>query len=138
MKCLDFFLLFLLGIQIISGVIPAKSSTGKDKSEISLLSLKISISMGFYILLLILEKLVPVIDIVLDTVLTVSVIWVDLDLYIDLTFSVLLIWGVSSVLLDACDFSVLLTVSIFFFYEIGGVMASSTTLGFVLLFLLTM
>ena len=44
----------------------------------------------------------------------------------------------ATVLLDACDFSFLLTVSIFFFSEIGGVMASFATLGLVLLFLSTM
>ena len=44
--------------------------------------------------------------------------------------SVLLVLGVSTVLLDACDFYVLLTVSIFFFSEIGGVMDSSTTFCF--------
>ena len=41
--------------------------------------------------------------------------------------SVLLLLGVFTVLLDACDFSVLLTVSILSFAEIGGVMASSST-----------
>ena len=40
---------------------------------------------------------------------------------------VLLLLGVYTVLLDACDFYVLLTVSNFFFSEIGGFMASSTT-----------
>ena len=51
--------------------------------------------------------------------------------------SVLLLLGISTVLLDACDFSVLLTASIFCFSEIRGVMASFTTLGFVLIFLST-
>ena len=60
---------------------------------------------------------------------SVSVILVDLDLSIDLTLSVLFLLGVSTVLLDACGFSVMLTVS-FFFPEIGGVMDSFTTLGF--------
>ena len=54
------------------------------------------------------------------TVFSVSVIWVNLYLYNDLTVSVLLLLGVSTVLLDACYFSVLLTFSVFFFVEIGG------------------
>ena len=45
--------------------------------------------------------------------------------------SVLLLLDVSDVLLDAGDFSVLLTVSIFLFAEIRGVMSSFTTLGFI-------
>ena len=60
------------------------------------------------------------------TVFSVSVFSVDFDLYNDLTLSDLLPLGVSTVLLDACDLSVLLTVSIFFF-EIGVVMAYFTT-----------
>ena len=100
-------LLFLRGIQRISGVIPAKSSPGKDKPERSLLSLTIYIYVSF--------KLFPEIDLDLSTVLTASVLRVDLDLYIDLTLSVLLLLGVSTVLFDGCDFSVFFTVSIFFF-----------------------
>ena len=60
---------------------------------------------------------------------SVSDILVDLDLSSDLTVLVLFLLGVSTVLLGCCDFSVLLTVSIFFFAEIGGVRASSATLG---------
>ena len=56
----------------------------------------------------------------------VSVLLVDPDLCNDLTVSVLLLLGVFTVSLEACDFSVLLTVSILFYFEIGGVMASST------------
>ena len=60
----------------------------------------------------------------------VSVLLVELDLTNYLIVSVLLLLGVSTVLLDACDLSVLLTVSSFFFSEIGGVMDSSTTFSF--------
>ena len=52
--------------------------------------------------------------------------------------SVLLLLGVSTVILDDCDFSLLLTVSIFFFSEIRGVMAYLTTIGYVFFFLSTM
>ena len=58
------FFIFLV-IQIISGVIPAKSYIGKDKPEGYLLSLTIYISMVL--------KFVPVINLDLSTVLTVSV-----------------------------------------------------------------
>ena len=69
----------------------------------------------------------------LSTVFSVSSLWVDLDLSNDFNLSYLLLLVVSTILLDARDFSVLLTMSIFFF-AIGGVMAYFTTLGFVLLF----
>ena len=91
-----FIILFWRGIQRISGVIPAKSSSCIEKQERYLLSLTISISVSFYILVLILDKFVPGTYLYLSTVLTVSLL------------------DVSTVLLDACDFSVLLTVSIFF------------------------
>ena len=52
--------------------------------------------------------------------------------------SVLLLLGVYTVLLDACDFYVLLTVLILFFSEIGGVMDSSTTFCFDFPYLSTM
>ena len=68
------FSLFLPGVLIISDVIDAKSSSCKEKLDISLLYLVISISVGFLILLLILDKLVPVIDLDLSPVLTVSVL----------------------------------------------------------------
>ena len=55
-----------------------------------------------------------------------------------LTVPVLFILGASTVLLDACYFSVLVTALILFFSEIGGVMASYTTLGFDLPSLSTM
>ena len=42
----------------------------------------------------------------------------------------LFLWEVGTVFLDVCDFSVLLTVSILFFSEIGEVMHSYTKLGF--------
>ena len=50
------FLLFLRLIQRVSGVILDKSYPGKDKSEEHLLSLLISTSVGFSILVVILEK----------------------------------------------------------------------------------
>ena len=66
---------FLLrGIQRISGVIPDKSSPFPDKPEGYLLSLKIYISVGFSILVLLLDRLVPVIYLDLSIVLTVSVL----------------------------------------------------------------
>ena len=95
------------------------------------MSLTIYIAVGFYILVLILDKLFLGIDLDLSTVFYVSVLLADLDLSIDLTLSVLLLLVVSTVILNAFDFSVLLTLSIFFFYEIGEVMASFTILGFV-------
>ena len=64
------------------------------------------------------------------TVSYVSVLLVDPYLSNDLTLSDLLLLDLSIFILDACDFSVLLTVSILFF-AMGGVMASFTTLGFV-------
>ena len=87
------------------------------KIETLKLSLQISISEGFSILVLLLDKLLLEIELYLFTVFTVSYllfILVDLYLFNDLTFSYLLLLGVSTVLLDACDFSVLLTASIFF------------------------
>ena len=92
-----------------------------------------SISGGFNILVLLLDKLVLEIDLYLFTmfnVFYVSDIWLDLDLSNDLTFSVLLLLGLSTVLLDACDFYVLLNMSIIFFV-IGGVMVFLTKIGFV-------
>ena len=80
--------------------------------------MQISISEGFYILVHLLDKLVLEIDFDLLTVLTVfcvSVLLVYLYLSNYLTFSDLLLLDVSTVLLDACDLYVLLTVSIFFF-----------------------
>ena len=61
-------------IRRISGVIPAKLSPCTEKSERYLLSLKISISVGFYIILLLTDELVFGIDLDLSIVLTVSVI----------------------------------------------------------------
>ena len=105
----------LSGIQRISGVTLDKISPCPDKTETLKLSLWISISEGFSILALLLDKLVLGKDLDLYTMFSVSVIWVDLNLYIDLTLSVLLLLGVSTVLLDACNLSILLTVSILFF-----------------------
>ena len=112
-----FFFLFLWCIQIVSIVTLDKPSPCPDKIETLKFSLKMSISEGSSILLLLLDKLVLGIDLNLFTVFSVSVIWVDLDLYIDLSVSVLLLLGVSTVLLDACDLYVLLTLSIFFFLK---------------------
>ena len=108
-----FFLLFLRGIQRISGVTLDEIYPCPGKTETLKLSLWISISKGFSILVLLLDKIFLITDLDLSTVLSVSVLWVDLDLSITLTFSVSLLLGVSTVLLDACDLSVLLTVSIF-------------------------
>ena len=85
-------------------------------------------------MVLLLDKLVLGIDLDLSNMFSVSVILVYLDLSIDLTLSVLLLLVVSIVLLDACDFYIFLTVSIFFFSKIRGVMASFTTVGFFSLF----
>ena len=54
----------------------------------------------------------------------------DLDLSNDLTVSVLFLFGVSTLLLQDCDFSVLLTMFILFVVEILGLMDSSTTFFF--------
>ena len=69
--------LFLLVIQRLSGDIVAKSSLCPDKSETYLLSLRISISVGFSILVFLLDKLV---------------LGVDLDLSIELSVSGLFFW----------------------------------------------
>ena len=73
---------------------------------------------GFFCSDTLLDKLV--LEIYLDlftvfTVFSVSVLLVDLDLSNDLTFSDLLLLDVSNFLLDACDLSFLLTVSILFY-----------------------
>ena len=68
--------------------------------------MQISISVGFSILLLLLDKLVLEIDLDLFTVFYVSVLWVDLDLSNDLTVSFLLLLGVYTVLLNVCYLSV--------------------------------
>ena len=79
--------------------------------------MQVSTYEGFSILVLSLDKLVFGIDLDLFTVFSMSVLWVDLDLSNDLTFSVLLLLGVSTVLLDTFDFSVLLTVSMFYYLK---------------------
>ena len=68
----------------------------------------IGLKLLYSVLVLILDKLVPGIDLHLSTLLTVSVHLPYLDLSIDLTLSVLLLLDVSNVLFDACDFSVFL------------------------------
>ena len=86
-------------------------------------------SEGLYILVLLLDKLVLEIDLdlfILLTVFSMSVLWLDLDLSKDLPCSDLFLLDISTVLLGACDFSVLLTVSIFFFDDIGDLLASLT------------
>ena len=129
------FLLFLRGIWRISGDTLDKLSLCAEKTETLKLSLWISIYEEFYILILLWDKLLLGIDFDLSTVFSVSVFFADLYLSIDLTLSVLLLLGVFTVLLDACDFSVLLTTSIIFFSEIGGVKAFFTTLSIFHLFL---
>ena len=94
-------------------------------------------SEGFCNVVLLLDTFVLGIDLYLYTVFSVSVLWVDFDLSNYLTLLFLLLLGVFTVLLDAYDLSVLLTLSIFLFDKIEGVMASSKILGFVLLFLST-
>ena len=79
---------------------------------------------GFSILVILFEWFDLEIDLDLSTVFYVSVFWVYLDLSNGLTVSVL-----STVLLDACDLSILLTAS-FFPSEIGGVVDYSTTVCF--------
>ena len=79
------------------------------------------------------HKLVFEIDIDSFSLLTlfpVSVILVHLDLSNDLALSDLLLLYLSTVLLDDCGFSILLTVSIFFL-AMGVVMDSFTALVFV-------
>ena len=96
------------------------------------LSLLISISLGFSILRLLKINWLIKIDLYLFTVFNVSLVSVLLlDLYLSnyLSLSYLLLLDLSF-LFGACNFSVLLTVSILFF-AIGGVMYSYTTLGFV-------
>ena len=88
-----FFLLFLQGIQKISGVTLDKLSLCLDKIETIKLSLQISISEGFYSPLLLLNKSVLGIDLDLFTVFYVSVLWVELDLSNDLTFSGFIDYG---------------------------------------------
>ena len=99
-----FFLSFLRGIWISSVVQIAKLSSCLDKIETLKLSLWIFISEDFSILVLLLDKLF---------------IGVDLDLYIEVSVLVLIFLEVLIVYLGISDFSVLLTVSIFF-SEIGG------------------
>ena len=101
-----FFRLFLRGIRRVSGVTLDKLSPCPDKTETLKFSFQMSISEGFSILLLLLDKLFIGIDLDLFTVFSVSVIWVDLDVSNNLNVSVLLLLGVSTVLLDACYFSV--------------------------------
>ena len=110
--------LFILFLQVILcwyGVTLAKLSPCLDKLETSSFSIQIFVSEGFSMWKLLLDKLVP---------------GVDLDLYIVLTVSVFL--EVSTVTLDARNLSVLSFMSIFFFSGVGDVLDSLTTfsLGF--------
>ena len=94
--------------------------------------MRISISEGFYILVLLLDSLVLKIDLDLFTVLLMfflSFLWVYLNLYNDSPLSYLLLMDVSTVLLNACDFYVVFIVSILLFAMVV-VMASFTILGF--------
>ena len=77
----SFFLLFLHGIRRISGVVPAKSSHYPDKSERSVLSFIISISVSFSIMVILLDKLF---------------LWVYLDLSIESSVSGLFFWEVGT------------------------------------------
>ena len=98
------FLLLLWGIRCWYGVTFDKLYLCPDKTEILKSSLQISIYGGFPILVILLDKLVFEIDLDLFTVLTgisVSVIWVDLELSKYLPLSYLLLLDVSTVLLDA-------------------------------------
>ena len=74
-----FFLLFLQAIRRVSGVTLDKFSPCPDRTERIKLSLWISISEGFSILVLLLDKLVLGIVLDLSTVFSVSVLWVDHD-----------------------------------------------------------
>ena len=88
-----FFLLFLRGISFFIWCYTWWDFSIYRKIEILKLSLQASIYEGFSIFLLLLDKLFLWIDLYLFTLLTVfseSIIWVDLDLYIDLFLSVLL------------------------------------------------
>ena len=107
------FILFLQGISYWSGFTTNIFSPCPEKTERLELSLQISIYVGFYILLILLYKLVLGIYLDLFNVFNefyVSVIWVDPDLSNDLKLSYLLLLDVSTVLLDASDFSFFLTV----------------------------
>ena len=66
-----FFLLFLRGIRCLSGVTLDKFFPRPDKTETLKLSLQISISVGFPILVCLLYKLVLEIDLDLATMFTV-------------------------------------------------------------------
>ena len=105
-----FFILFLLGIRCWSEVTLDTLSICPEKTEILKSSLLISISKVFNILVLFTDKLVVEIDFFLLTVFSVSFLWVDLYLSNDFPLSDLIMLDVSTFLLGACDFSVLLTV----------------------------
>ena len=111
------FILLLQGIRYWYDVNLNKISLCPDKTETLQSSMKISISECFSVLVLLLDKLVLEIDLDLFTVFSVSVIWLEPDLSNNLILSVLLLLGVLTVFLDACDCSVLLFVSIFFFLK---------------------
>ena len=132
-----FFILFLQGICCWSGVTLDKLSPCPDKTETLKLSLQISIYLGFSILVLLLDKKVLEIDPDLATVFTVfsvPVLWVDLDLSNNLTLSDLLLLGVSTVLLNACEFSVFLPSPhcvLFYFFSTMSVLPSLATVSVV-------
>ena len=88
-----FFPLFLRGLQRVSGFTLDEISPCPGKTETLKLSLWISISEGFSILVLLLDKLGLGIYLDSFTVFYVSVLWVDLDLSIDLTLSVFVDFG---------------------------------------------
>ena len=108
-----FSLLFLRGIRRISGVIYYKSSPCPDKSKISLLSSRISISMDFSILVLLLDKLFFWVDLYLSIELSVLVLFWELGTVFWMFVIYMFCWLCQS-----------------FFAEIVEVMASFTTLVF--------
>ena len=81
-----FFILFLRGIRRVYGVTLDKLSPCPDKTEKLIFSLQKSISESFSIMVLLLDKLVLGIYLNLFTMFYVSVLKVDLDLSIGLTF----------------------------------------------------
>ena len=118
-----FFLLFLRVIRCLSGDLLDTLDPCPYIPKILALSFLISISFGFYFLVLLSEKLADEIDFDLSSVFTVSsvlVLWLYLDLYYYLNLSYdpplsdLFLMDLYFLLLDACGLSILLTVSILF------------------------
>ena len=111
------FIIFLRGLRCLSGVTLDKISPCLNIPKSLELSLLTSLFWGFSILVLFSDNLTDEIDLYLltdFTVSSVSVIWLDLNLSHDLPLSDLLLMDLSFFISVACDFSVLLTMSIFF------------------------